>query len=387
MMDILTFYDAKFLSEPLSLNLMMKPIGSVCNLRCKYCYYIDKISQYGKSNPIMSLESLEICIEKFLEINETNEITFNWHGGEPLLLGLDYFEKIIEFQNKYRGNINVHNTLQTNATLLTPDFARFFKDNAFLLGVSIDGPMDIHDRYRSDNNGKSSFYDVMKGIALLHRFNVDFNTMTTINKASEGRGADVYLFLKQIGSHYMQFMPVCEYDANSIPTDYSVDPLAYGQFMCDIYDIWKKYDIGRYFVNLFDSTLANYCSMPNGLCSYSELCANNVVVEFNGDLYPCDHFVFPKYKIGNVFKDPLKQIFRSQKLMDFRINKRNSLPQKCFACRYFKTCYGGCPKHRSTASYLNNTSHYSLCEGIFLFNSYVENDMLQMRNDICYTNS
>ena len=373
--------------------MMFKPIGSLCNLGCTYCYYLDKVRLYDEHS-VLSLVALEKIIKEYIEINDSEQIVFDWHGGEPLLLGLNYFKKIVEFQKKYRGNKHIYNTIQTNATLLDAEFALFFKENNFLVGVSIDGPQYIHDKFRNDKEGKPTFVKVMRGVELLHRYDVDFNTLTTISKASEGRGLEVYRFLKNIGSHYMQFMPVYEYvnpvnnniaspdDEQSILAPWSVNPVEYGGFMCDIFDYWVKNDVGSYFVNLFDSTLANYCGMNPGTCVYSETCGANAVLEHNGDIYPCDHFVYPQYKLGNVKDSSLKEIVSSEKAVRFGINKRNMLPSQCVRCKYYFVCYGECPKHRFAKTGRNELGLNSLCEGLYYFFSHVDPYMQTMKNQI-----
>lgn len=394
--NILTFSDAVKITRPLMFNMMFKPIGSICNLDCNYCYYLDKMSQYDKVSA-MPYDMLEKCIVQYIEANGSEDVTFDWHGGEPLLLGLDYFIKIVGLQNKYKGRKRIFNTIQTNATLLDDNFASFFKDFNFLVGVSIDGPQHIHDQYRKDKGGLPTFMKVMRGIESLKRYDVDFNTLSAISKAGEGRGLEVYTFLKDIDSHYMQFMPVYEYtdvktgnivspcrDASRLAT-WSVDPLEYGKFMCDIFDCWVRNDVGEYFVNMFDSTLANYCGLNPGTCVYSETCGANAVVEHNGDVYPCDHFVYPEYKLGNVNKVPLNDIVNSNKMAEFGIDKRNSLPDKCLRCRYFQLCHGECPKHRFAATERGEAGLNSLCEGLMLFFSHVEPYMKKMR-DLLFEN-
>lgn len=371
--------------------MMFKPVGSLCNLNCTYCYYLDKSDNYDKKS-VMPLDILEKCIEEYLEINDAEEIIFDWHGGEPLMLGLGYFENIVRFQNRYKGNKKILNTIQTNGTLLNPDFASFFRNNNFLVGISIDGPQHIHDKYRLDKGGSPTFNKVLRGIELLHRYGVEFNTMTTINKAGEGKGLEVYDFLKRIGSHYMQFMPVVEYvniktnkitspaDEDSKLAPWSVDPIEYGKFMCEIFDHWVKNDVGRYFVNLFDSTLANYCGMNPGTCVYSETCGANAVVEHNGDVYPCDHFVYPKYKLGNVTEMSLYDMVSSNPMVEFGIDKRNTLPTQCLQCKYYFACHGECPKHRFEKSLCGKNGLNSLCQGLHAFFSYTEPYMVEMRN-------
>ncbi len=389
--NTLTFSDAVRIAKPLRFNMMFKPIGSVCNLKCDYCYYLDKMNRYDKVYA-MPLNILEKCIREYLEVNDSDDVTFDWHGGEPLLLGLDYFMKIVELQNKYKGKKRVFNTIQTNATLLNHNFASFFKDFNFLVGVSIDGPQYVHDQYRKDKNEEPTFMKVMNGIELLHYYSVDFNTLTTISKAGEGKGLEVYQFLKDIGSRFMQFMPVYEcldVVTNNITSPdcegselapWSVNPLEYGKFMCDVFDYWVKNDVGEYFVNLFDSTLANYCGVNPGTCVYSETCGANTVVEHNGDIYPCDHFVYEKYKLGNVNETSLYDIVNSQKMAEFGIDKRNALPDKCRKCEYFFTCHGECPKHRFDITGQGEFGLNSLCEGLMCFFYHAEPYMKIMRD-------
>lgn len=386
----LTLSDALKISEPLRFNMMFKPIGSQCNLNCSYCYYLDKTALYQKES-LISMELLEKTIKEYIELNDNEEITFDWHGGEPLLLGLNFFEKIVAFQSKYKGDKRILNTIQTNATLINEEFASFFKRNNFLVGVSIDGPEYIHDKYRKNKNEDSSFLKVLRGIALLHHYEVDFNTLTTVNNCSEGRGAEVYSFLKEIGSRYMQFMPVIEHvntanrritspdDVSSELAPYSVNPLEYGKFMCDIFDIWVKNDVGKYYVSLFDSTLANYCGVNPGICVYSPTCGANLVMEHNGDIYPCDHFVYPQYKLGNVNELNLSKIASSKQIIEFGINKRNSLPRQCLSCEYYFACHGECPKHRFDVSKDGEPGLNSLCAGLKHFFKHVDPYMKIMK--------
>lgn len=388
--NTLTLSDALRISSPLRFNMMFKPVGSVCNLGCSYCYYLDKASLFDEHFPLQ-FDLLEKVIKEYIELNDAEQIVFDWHGGEPLLLGLDYFKEIVRLQNKYRGNKHIYNTIQTNATLLDDDFAIFFKENNFLVGVSVDGPQDIHDKYRKYKGGQPTFMKVMHGIELLHRYAVDFNTLTTISKAGEGRGLEVYQFMKNIGSRYMQFMPVLEYvntinkniaspeDDNSSLAEWSVNPMEYGKFMCDIFDYWVKNDVGSYFVNLFDSTLANYCGMNPGTCVYSETCGANAVMERNGDIYPCDHFVYPMYKLGNVKDLSLQEIMSSEKSRRFGIDKRNMLPSQCIRCKFYFACHGECPKHRFAKTEQNKHGVNSLCEGLYHFFSHVEPYMHKMK--------
>ena len=387
--NTLTLSDALRLGKPLRYNVMVKVVGPACNLSCHYCYYLDK-SRLFADNHIMPLKLLEKLIKEYVETNATDDVVFNWHGGEPLIAGIDYYKDIIRLQKKYCSDKRIFNTLQTNATLMNADFATFFKDNNFLIGVSVDGPQDIHDKYRKDRCGASTFIKVLKGIELLHRYKVDFNTMTTVNKASEGRGLDVYMFLKQIGSRYMQFMPVVEYvdaDGYIVPPNtlnsniaaWSVDASAYGRFMCDIFDNWVQNDVGDYFVNLFDSTLANYCNVENGCCVYSETCGISAVVEHNGDVYPCDHYVYPQYALGNIVDNSIYDMVASDMMTRFGIDKRNRLPQKCLRCDCLFVCHGECPKHRFYKTEIGGNGLNYLCEGYRIFYSHVKPYMEKMK--------
>ena len=398
----MTFMDAIRMTGPMAFNIMIKPAGSLCNLDCNYCYYLDKAEIYGGKEPVMTLEMLETCIREYIAANDVQEVMFNWHGGEPLVLGLDFYRKAVALEQKYAGDKIIRNTIQTNGTLLTQEWASFFRDNDFLVGISVDGPQDIHDKYRKDKGGAPTFDKVMRGVSLLYRNNVQYNTMTTVNHASEGRGLEVYEFLKSIGSRYMQFMPVVEHvkypeGKNGKPLKYArphiVDPseegasiapwsvgsMAFGKFMCEIFDSWVLADVGRYFVNLFDAALARWCGVMPGTCAYAETCGGNSVIEHNGDVYPCDHFVYPQYRLGNILENDLRTMMTSQEQVRFGISKRNSLPGRCVRCRYRFACNGECPKHRFNVTESGQTGLNALCDGYFMFYSHVEPYMDKMK--------
>ena len=393
---------------PLAFNLMIKPAGSLCNLDCHYCYYLDKAEIYHGRQPRMSEQVLETLTKQYIESNDVPEVTFNWHGGEPLVMGLDFYRKAVELQQKYAGEKIIRNTLQTNGTLITPEWADFFRENDFLIGISIDGPADIHDKFRKDKGGQTTFDKVMRGVNLLRQRGVQFNTMTTVNKASEGRGAEVYRFLKSIGSRYMQFMPVVEHVMYPVDSQgciqkkarpyivspetpgaylarWSVSSQGFGRFMCDIFDEWWRSDVGRYFVNIFDATLAGYCGAQPGSCAYAATCGGNIVVEHNGDVYPCDHFVYPEYFSGNIGSVHLRQIASSDMQRRFGLNKRNTLPSKCISCKYVNVCHGECPKHRFSKTDSGDTGLSALCSGYYMFFEHTAPYMLQMRDAILQT--
>lgn len=338
----LTLGDAVRLSGPMAFNIMIKPAGSLCNLDCKYCYYLDKAEIYGGREPRMTEEMLEKVVYEYINANEVPEVTFNWHGGEPLVLGLDFYRKALEYERKHAGGKVVHNTIQTNGTLLNREWARFFHDNGFLVGISLDGPKDIHDRYRRDKGGLPTFDRVMSGLNILKGEGVEFNTMSTVNHACEGRGLETYLFLKEVGSGFMQFMPVVEHvkyplngagkpDRKKRPfivdpkTDgaviapWSVSDIGFGRFLCDIFDYWVRNDVGRCFVTNFDATLANWVGEMPGTCTFAQTCGGNSVIEHNGDLYPCDHFVYKDYLLGNIADESIAGMMRSDMQTAFGI--------------------------------------------------------------------
>ena len=401
--DTLTLDDALRINGPMAFNIMLKPAGSLCNLDCQYCYYLDKSEIYGGREPRMSEEMLENVVREYIQANDVPEVTFNWHGGEPLILGLDFYKKALEFERRYADGKIIHNTLQTNGTLITREWADFFRDNQFLIGISIDGPQDIHDRYRKDKAGHPSFERVLAGLQLLRQSGVEFNTMSTVNHFSEGRGLEVYQFLKSHGSRFMQFMPVVEHvkypvdqhgktlrharpfivnpsAEGSVLAPWSVSDIGYGRFMCDIFDWWVRHDVGIYYVNLFDATLANWCGAMPGTCVHAKACGGNSVIEHNGDLYPCDHFVYPEYLLGNITDKGIREMMQSDKQVRFGTDKRGSLPTRCFRCKYLFACNGECPKHRFNKTENGDTGLNALCEGYRLFYSHVDKYMTIMRS-------
>lgn len=372
---------------------MVKPIGSACNLDCCYCYYRDKGEIYGGAMPRMSDELLETYIKQYIEGVSQNNVTFCWHGGEPLLAGLPFFRKAMELQAKYAGGKVIENTLQTNGLLLNEEWCSLFKDNNFLVGLSLDGPEDIHDAFRRDCGGFPTFSKVMKAAEMMTSCGVEFNILSTVNARSEGRGVEVYKFLSGINP-YLQFLPVVEYvkmregkrplivspdDETAVPAPWSVTAKGYGQFMCDVFDEWVKYDVGSRFVQLFDVTLANWCGVPPSLCAFAEVCGDGLVVEHNGDVYSCDHFVYPEYRLGNIMDSDLVTMFRSSEQQMFGRDKRDALPMECKRCNYYFLCHGECPKHRF--EYAKNGEPYMnvLCEGYKMFFRHTDPYMRRMK--------
>ena len=368
---------------------MVKPVGSLCNMRCKYCYYLDKAALYDNHQPKMDEALLENYIRANIEGNSSPVIAFAWHGGEPLLAGKEFFRKAVALQQKYGGGRTIENSIQTNGLLIDDEWCQIFRDNNFLVGVSIDGPESIHDAYRVDVGGQPTFARVMKGIERLYRNRVEYNTLTTINIHSEGRGAEVYNFLRQI-SVFMQFLPVAELlcdgrvqSPESVGADiapWSVSAKGFGEFMCDVFDIWVKNDVGRRYVQLFDATLALMVGVQPSVCSLCETCGSGLTVEHNGDVYCCDHFVYPEYKIGNIHTDRLADLAYCDRQFEFGVAKRALLPRECRHCKFYNLCHGECPKHRFIS---DNTGEYGknyLCDGYKIFYEHTEGAMKQMKD-------
>ena len=406
-MSTLHFTDAQKLMRPTAFTTMIKPVGSACNLDCDYCYYLGKANLYGGRQPKMSDELLERYINQYIEAVQVPVVTFCWHGGEPLLAGIDFYEKAVAIQKRYRGNKQIENSLQTNGLLITPEWCDFFRRNNFLIGLSLDGPKDIHDAYRRDRGGHPTFDRVMRGLELMAINGVEYNTLSTINDRCAGRGREVYRFMRSV-SKYMQFLPVVENtlpspaatDGSEEPTlqrercraaivppgtegsvlaPWSITPKAFGRFMCDVFDDWVINDVGERFVQLFDITLAQWCGVQPSLCAFCPTCGDGLVVEHNGDVYMCDHFVYPEYRLGNIGTEHLRDLQRKPELFRFGIEKRNSLPSDCRRCEHLFACQGECPKHRFATTRRGERGLNTLCEGYKQFFSHTAPYMEQMR--------
>jgi uncharacterized protein len=351
-------------------HVLTKPIGPICNLDCKYCFYLEKESLYPDERKWrMSDDVLDRYIHQYIHDQPTSEIHFAWQGGEPTLLGVGFFRKVVELQRKHAGGKSIDNALQTNGTLLDDEWCEFLAAEKFLIGLSIDGPRELHDRYRVDKRQKPTFDAVMRGLGLLKKHGVDFNTLTVVNAENSRHPRMVYDFLKSIGSTFMQFIPLVERKAtlqlsigglefaeppspdqsapeSSPVTEWSVESVQYGKFLCSIFDRWVRTDVGTIFVQLFDVALGNWMGMGSGLCVFAEKCGAALAIEHNGDLYSCDHYVYPKYRLGNIMNQSLGEMVGSPKQIKFGNDKSDSLPQYCRQCDVRFACNGECPKHR-----------------------------------------
>ena len=383
------------------LYVMAKPVGSVCNLACTYCYYLEKSHLYRQEEPsgrfTMSDELLERFIKEYIESQTMPQVLFTWHGGETLMRPLAFYKRVVELQRKYARGRTIDNSLQTNGTLLTDEWCRFFKENNWLVGVSIDGPQEFHDEYRRNKQGMPSFQKVMRGIALLNKHGVEWNALAVVNDFNADYPLDFYHFFKEIGCRYIQFTPIVERilphadgrhlaspaDGEEIPlAEFSVTPAQWGEFLCTLFDEWVRHDVGEYFIQLFDSTLANWVGQQPGVCTLAETCGHAGVMEYNGDVYACDHFVFPEYKLGNIRTHTLTEMMYSQRQQQFGAMKRDALPTQCRECEFLFACHGECPKNRFCHTATGEPGLNYLCEGYHRFFAHVAPYMDFMKREL-----
>ena len=384
-------------SKPL--YVMAKPAGAQCNLRCRYCYYLEKSRLYPETtHHQMSDELLELFTRQYIEAQTQPEIVFTWHGGEPLLRPIGFYRKALAYQRAYAKGRSVSNSIQTNGTLLNDEWCRFFHDNGWLVGISIDGPQAYHDQYRLTADNRPSHSEVMRGIELLQKHQVEWNAMAVVNAANADHSLEFYQFFREIGCQYLQFSPVVERLVNHADgrqlatmtneeaplTPSSVRPDQWGDFLIALFDQWVRHDVGHIFVELFDCTLANWCGVPPGICIFARDCGHAGVMEYNGDVYSCDHFVFPEYKLGNIRQQTLTEMLYGPKQQQFSDIKHGSLPRQCRECRYEFACHGECPKNRFVRDRYGNPGLNYLCEGYHRFFDHVAPYMDFMRNEIQY---
>ncbi len=381
-------------------NVLTKPTGALCNLDCSYCYYLEKENLYpGNSSFRMNEDTLETFIRKYIHEQPGREVVFTWQGGEPTLLGLEYYEKALDLQRKYGSGKDITNSFQTNGVLLNDDWCSFFKKNNFLIGISIDGPQHLHDIHRPNKGGQGTFTKVMKGIELLKKHGVDFNTLTVVNSLNCDYPLEIYSFLKSIGSHYIQFIPIVErladgcgphglqlplpdYAGGASLASWTVPPEKYGNFLIQVFNEWAKKDEGTYFIQAFDSALANEVGVPAGVCIFNETCGYALAIEHNGDVYSCDHYVYPEYKLGNIHSGGFKKMLFTPLQQKFGADKYDALPSQCKECEVYTYCRGECPKNRFAYTATGEPGLNYLCTGYRKFFNHIKPYIKYMASEL-----
>lgn len=380
------------------LYVMLKPAGAHCNLACKYCYYLEKNKLYPTAQRhLMSDEMLEQFTREYIEAQTMNQMLFTWHGGEPLLRSIDFYRKALSLQQKYAGSRRIDNVIQTNGTLLTDEWCEFFAQNHWLVGISIDGPQPYHDHYRLTAAGKPSWKKVMQGIKLLKKHGVEWNAMAVVNAYNVNHPLEFYRFFKENGCQFLQFTPIVERltrhedgrtlaslaDKDEISlSEASVAPEQWGYFLCAIFDEWVRKDVGKIFVEIFDCTLANWMGISPGICAYSKECGHAGVMEHNGDVYSCDHFVFPEYKLGNIRDHSLIDMLYGEQQQEFSRLKHSSLLRQCKECDMEFACHGECPKNRFMKDKYGDSGLNYLCPGYYHYYQHVAPYMDYMKQEL-----
>ena len=390
---------------PPAFHLLAKPTGAICNLDCEYCFFLSKEMLYPGSRFRMADDLLETYLRQLIEAHAGSpEVTVAWQGGEPTMMGLDFFRRSVELAERHRmPHQRIAYTIQTNATLIDDEWAAFFRDHGFLVGVSIDGPKEIHDTYRVDKGGKGSFDRVMTGLAHLREAGVEWNALTTIHAANQDRGREIYRFLRdECGARFMQFIPIVERatpdtlpvanegwgegiqgrplytQEGNLLTERSISPDGYGRFLIDVFEDWVRRDIGEVYVQMFDVALANWHGEPPSLCVHSETCGLALAIEHTGDLYSCDHFVEPAFKLGNIRDTHMIELIASPQQRKFGLDKRDTLPRFCRECDVRFACHGGCPKDRFTEDPYGEPGLNYLCPSFKTFFHHVDGPMRKM---------
>lgn len=383
-------------------HVMTKPIGPLCNLDCSYCFYLEKEKLFpAGTNFKMTDEVLEEYIRQYIGGQDAPEVTFAWQGGEPTLLGANFFRRVVALQARHAGGKIIHNALQTNGTQLDDGWCEFFKENNFLIGLSIDGPARLHNAGRVDKKGRATYDAVLAGLRLLKKHGVEFNTLTVVSRKTVGHALDVYRFLRDIGSGFLQFIPLVERhpdaEAKALGLDLAVPPVPgrdgeiarlvtewtvpakdYGAFLCTIFDEWVRRDVGRTFVQMFDVALGNWSAQGGGLCVFSPTCGTALAMEHNGDVYSCDHYVYPQYRLGNIMSGSLGEMVGSAFQEKFGRDKFDSLPRYCLECDVRFACHGECPKHRFIRTPDGEPGLNYLCAGYKQFFRHVDPHMKRM---------
>ncbi len=349
-------------------QIMAKPAGSICNLDCHYCFYLAKPHLAQRH---MDFDLLERYIESYIRQAPQQEVTFLWQGGEPTLAGIDFYRQAVKLQQRYANGKKIYNALQTNGVLLNSEWVDFLREHQFLVGLSIDGTEAMHDAYRVSKSQKGTFKQVMAALNLLKQYQIDFNTLTVVHKANVQSGAEVYQFLREIGSTYMQFIPLMgEWEQKATAKDY-------GKMMRDIFDQWYPHDIGRIGVQFIEQWLMAYLGLEPSLCIFRKACGDQMIIEQNGDLYSCDHYVYPEYKLGNLIETPLRDMTYSSQQQRFG-KMKSQLSQRCQQCRFQFACHGGCPKHRTVQGF--GEPHNQLCEAYYSTLEYLDPYLKQLAN-------
>lgn len=386
----------------LPFHLLAKPVGSLCNLNCSYCFYLEKAHLYPDVKSFrMSPEVLETYVRDYIAAQPGPLVSFAWQGGEPTLLGVDFFRQALVLQERYAAGKRIENAIQTNGVLLDDAWGEFLAANHFLVGISIDGPRELHDAYRVGKGGEPTFDRVMAGIGVLKRHGVEFNTLTTVHRKNSAHALLVYRFLREIGSGYIQFIPIVERaaaedaatpglwlapppdhadsaDLDARVTPWSVRPVDFGRFLCTIFDEWVQHDVGRVFVQQFDAALANWAGEPPGVCIFSEKCGRALAIEHNGDVYSCDHYVYPAYKLGNIREQSLGTLADLPVQQQFGTAKSSTLPRYCRECPVRFACHGECPKHRFLTTPHGEPGLNYLCAGYKKFFTHIDAPMKTM---------
>ena len=386
---------------PRSVHVMAKPSGAVCNIDCTYCFYLEKEKLYPEKgkNWRMSDETLALYVRQYIEAQDVPEVNFAWQGGEPTLMGVDFFRKAVLLQQQYANGKTITNAFQTNGTLLDDEWGAFLGEHKFLIGISIDGPQEMHDRYRIDKGGYPTFNKVMQGVEVLKKHNVEFNTLTVLQAHNAQYPIEVYRFLKDMGSYFMQFIPIVEriaeqpgpdlltlvdphFEDKTRVSNWSVSATQYGRFLCAIFDEWVRQDVGKYFVQIFDVALGAWLGQNPSLCIFAETCGDALIIEHNGDLYSCDHFVYPEYNLGNVHDQSIREMVASPQQRKFGTDKRDTLPQYCRDCDFRFACNGGCPKHRFIHTPDGEKGLNYFCKGYKMFFKHADEYLRIMANEV-----
>ncbi len=369
------------------LYVMLKPIGAICNLRCDYCYYLEKTQLYPENSKFaMSDSILEEFTKQYLASQSSQQVMFTWHGGEALLRNIEFYKKALKYQKVYGRGFHIDNSLQTNGVLLTDEWCRFLKDNNFLIGISIDGPEHCHDHYRKYSNGEGSFSKVMRGLELLKKYKIEYNILSVVNDYNVDYPEECYEFYKSTGTEFIQYIPLVEH-TKGVADSRSVPPGKWGDFLIRTFERWRKTDVGKIYIQQFDASLSSWVGVSPPVCIFAERCGHAGVLEFNGDVYSCDHFVLPEYKLGNIRTEKLTNMMFSSRQQKFGSMKTRSLPQKCIRCTYKFACHGECPKNRFVESHTGEPAINYLCEGYLKYFNHVAPYMEFMKNELKHQRS